>query len=168
MAVIPVVKMSIYPGQGILSNHEIDRILKPIPFFRGTFSADTIPAISSSCNCIHAFIVNTASQNKTGEHWVGLVINEQKDCYYFDSFGNQILNISILHSLRKMGIVTYKYNTKEIQSISSSSCGYFCLALILAWRLKIPYDAFIALFSEEKQENNEAVCYKFIKQTINS
>ena len=96
------------------------------------------------------------------------LINEQKDCYYFDSFGNQILNISILHSLRKMGIVTYKYNTKEIQSISSSSCGYFCLAFILAWRLKIPYDAFIALFSEEKQENNEAVCYKFIKQTINS
>ena len=155
-----------YPRLGILSNHEIDMILKTVPFFKGTFSADTLPSIPRSCKSLNAFIVNTASQSMRGEHWVGLVINERRECYYFDSFGEQLTNLPILYSLKKMGIGTYKYNTKEIQSIFSNSCGYFCMAFVLAWKLKIPYDVFIEQFSEKKQENNEYVCYEFIKQTI--
>ena len=156
-----------YPRLGILSNHEIDMILKKVSFFRGSFSADTMPPTLDSCKSPNAFIVNTASQNMRGEHWVGIVINGNRDCFYFDSFGEQLTNLPILYSLKKMGIETYKYNTKEIQSIFSDSCGYFCIAFVLAWKLKIPYEIFIDQFSEKKQENNEYVCHEFIKQTIN-
>ena len=96
--------MSNYPRLGILSNHEIDMILKPVPFFKGTFSADTLPSIPASCKSLNAFIVNTASQSMRGEHWVGIVINEHRDCFYFDSFGEQLTNLPILYSLKKMGI----------------------------------------------------------------
>ena len=161
-------KMPASFNQETLSNHEIDRILHSLPFFKGTFSSDTIPTIPIQINSPQAFIINTARQNRPGEHWVGFIINEQRKCFFFDSFGNQILNLDILYSLKRMGIDSYIYNTKEIQSIFSNSCGYFCIAFVLAWKQKIPNNIFLSLFSEYNQESNDILCYEFIKQAINS
>ena len=70
-------------NQETLSNHEIDRILHSLPFFKGTFSSDTIPTIPIQINSPQAFIINTARQNRPGEHWVGFIINEQRKCFFF-------------------------------------------------------------------------------------
>ena len=150
---------------GILSNHDIDSILKPLPFFIGTFSANTIPPIRNFKNP-QAMVVNTARLGESGEHWVGLLINESRECYYFDPLGGQIYNIDILYSLQKMKITKYQYSTRQVQSFASNSCGYFCLAFVLAWKLKIPYDVFVDQFSEDLKKNDR-ICYDFIKKVIN-
>ena len=97
---------------------------------------------------------------------MGLLINESRECYYFDPLGGQIYNIDILYSLQKMKITKYQYSTRQVQSFASNSCGYFCLAFVLAWKLKIPYDVFVDQFSEDLKKNDR-ICYDFIKKVIN-
>jgi len=148
-----------------LTATDIERMLAKVPFFKGAFSADTIPTFSPKS--LNAFIVNTDVSSKPGDHWVAFVIDEQDNCIYFDSFGIQIICLSMLEALDRMAIPYYKYNCKEIQPLHSENCGWYAIAYIISFCFKIPYDDFLDLFSESDKRNNDIICYEFISKFIN-
>ena len=149
-------------ANGILSTSEIDLALNTFAIYKGTYSSDKIPV--NKRKYPQAFIVNTARNNSPGEHWIGLIIDERY-CYFFDSFGNENLNVDILNKMKQFGFKRYLYNAQPIQSVFSENCGYFCIAFILSYIRKVPYNAFLNNFSTDVLSNNE-ICCRLIKKYI--
>ena len=148
--------------KGVLSTSEIDLVLNTFAIYKGTYSSDKIPI--NNRKFPQAFIVNTARNNSPGEHWVGLIVDESC-CYFFDSFGNENLNMDILNKMKQFGFQRYLYNTRTIQSVFSENCGYFCIAFILSYIRNVPYNVFLNNFSTNVLSNNE-ICYSLIQKYI--
>ncbi len=73
------------------------------------------------------FIANVGKKNTKGSHWVAFYFNETCS-EFFDSLGNEPKKyhveweqLLLKHSSR------YKYNTKNVQAPSTSTCGQFVL-----------------------------------------
>lgn len=132
-----------------LDEDQIAILMKPTPF-NGCFTKDDLDIIPQGCTCI----------NLNGQsHWTGLY-RDGNHYFYFDSFATP----PPLHLENLMKV--YQYNTKDIQAINSSSCGYYCVAF-LKWmyQAKQKYKAFedfIDLFTNEYNKN-EVVLHELLK-----
>ena len=83
-------------------------------------------------------------------HWTGLV-KDAKGTYYWDSFGFPApQNINDLAS-------PYCYNSKDVQDINTSSCGYYVLAFLKFLNRKpnktVLYANFVDLFDDDPTRN---------------
>lgn len=145
-----------------LSTNNIDDVLGQYALFKGTYPCDLVPILLNIEP--QAFVVNTENSHSSGQHWIGLII-KQTNCWYFDSFGNELLNHDILRSLRKIGVKNYFFNCKQIQSVYSNSCGYFCMAFVLSFILGIKYEDFLSEFSENVDQNDR-LCLSLIKRYL--
>ena len=71
--------------------------------------------------------MKTVKKN-TGSHWICLVTDDMKRAIYHDSYGenapNEIRNL-LKSNQYKMG-----HTSKNIQSLMSNLCGFFCLGFI--------------------------------------
>lgn len=116
----------------------------------GIFSKDELPK-----NLKNGFyVVNMQNSNDgNGTHWVALYF-DNISCY-FDSFG--FVPPEEIENKAK----PYIYNKKDIQSISSSSCGFYCIAFIkyLNKSKDKPKDylTFINLFNTYDKDENERI-----------
>ena len=116
----------------MLSNHDIDELVAKmnIPNVKGCFYKDKLMKIQPNSS----YIINLNSEfdeknnRNAGSHWCCLVINDMKKAIYFDSYGenapNEIRNL-LKSNQYKMG-----HTSKNIQSLMSNLCGFFCLAFI--------------------------------------
>jgi hypothetical protein len=138
-----------------LDENQIKALMKGTQF-NGTFTKDDLNYIPEG---------NTVYNLNGQSHWVALVKNGN-DYFYFDSYGvvpPQLLEDMILQG-SKDGL--YCYNTKEIQAINSSSCGFYCCAF-LKWmsnrkdKFKA-FEDFKNLFSD-KYLKNEEVLHELLK-----
>jgi hypothetical protein len=148
--------------------------------FNGCFTKDDLNYIPEG---------NTVYNLNGVSHWTAMV-KDKNNYYYFDSYGvvpPQLLEDMILcHTTGKdlknpyANAVErrnaqldgeqhgfYCYNTKEIQAINSSSCGYYCCAF-LKWMDKSKnkfkaFQDFQNLFSD-KYLKNEEVLHELLKQ----
>ena len=67
-------------------------------------------------------------KKNSGSHWVALVIDENKQGIYFDSYGLEPpKDIKHLFKSNRYKIIN---TTKNIQSLMSNLCGFFCLDFI--------------------------------------
>ena len=146
----------------VLSTLDINKALKRFSVFKGSFLADRVPILKVKKT--QAFIINTAKNEKEGEHWTALLVEGNK-CSFFDSFGYQLLNVKVLNSLKNINIIQYQYSNVPIQPIFSDNCGYYCIAFILSYLKGFSYSEFLNLFSNNANENNN-ICYKFIQNYI--
>jgi hypothetical protein len=116
----------------MLSNYDIQELVVKmnIPNFRGCYYKDALKKIQPNSS----YIINLNSEldengnvNK-GSHWVALITDDMKKAIYFDSYGesapNEIRNL-LKSSQYKLG-----HTSKNIQSLMSNLCGFFCLAFI--------------------------------------
>ena len=71
---------------------EIERLLNYNYSFIGCYPHDTLPHIKRKSNI--SIIINTANSKRIGEHWVAMKMTNDK-CFYFDSFGVEIINENI-------------------------------------------------------------------------
>ena len=147
-----------------LKTTDIDRILMQYSLFKGTYPCDSVPITTKFED--QAFIINTGNSQSSGQHWVGLIIKQEK-CWYFDSFGIELLSLDVLKRLKKAGVENYFSNSKQIQSVNSVSCGYYCIAFILSFVLGNKYEDFLAEFSNNLIKN-EKTCHDLIKIYLNS
>ena len=145
-----------------LTTNNIDDVLGQYAIFKGTYPCDLVP-ISSNIEP-QAFVVNTENSHSSGQHWIALITKQTK-CWYFDSFGNELLNQDILRSLRNIGVEKYFLNCKQIQPVHSNSCGYFCIAFVLSFILGIKYEDFLSEFSENVDQNDR-LCLSLIKRYL--
>ena len=147
---------------GETSTHGLNKLLTNIRIFKGSFPADKVPLAKPVG--VEAYIINTEPARQEGEHWVALVITKKK-CFYFDSFGKQLLNLHILSQLKNIGVSDYKFSIKQIQPVLSSSCGYYCAAFILSHKIGMSYTSFIQMFSSNLEKNDQ-ICYKFLEENL--
>jgi hypothetical protein len=148
----------------MLSNFDIDLLIQKMEIknFRRCFYKDKLKNIEPNSS----YILNLNSEldennNKnTGSHWVALVIDDNKQGIYFDSYGLE--PPKEIKNLLKTNQYKFGNTTKNIQSLMSNLCGFFCLGFIYflhksKFRTKnIIYDAsiYIDLFEDLDKVND--------------
>jgi hypothetical protein len=115
----------------------------------GVYAADQLPKTYKKPA---AFVANTDDRGKPGTHWVAFFIPRMGEKEFFDSYGLPPL---------ADGHVTFfgkgKYNRKEMQSLTSSVCGHYCL-MFLACRMNgYTLTNFQSLFTDDLIINDKQV-----------
>ena len=116
----------------MLSNHDIDVLVKKlnIPNFRGCFYRDKLKSVQPNSS----YIINLNSEldehgnRNSGSHWCCLVTDDMKQAIYFDSYGEKEPNE--IRNLLKCNQYKIGHTSKNIQSLMSNLCGFFCLSFI--------------------------------------
>ena len=108
------------------------------------------------------YLINLeSSKDGNGTHWVALRI-EDFNCVYFDSYG-YLPPKEIITFCKRIHKSQLAYNTKEIQNLSTVTCGFFALAflLFLHFKKQIISDifsrssAFSKIFYNSTKNNNK-------------
>lgn len=126
-------------------------------YFLGVFPIDKLPLRRIKRPC--SIVCNTDPSHKEGKHWVAIFLPKFGKVEYFDSFGIKPTNEEIYEFISKNG-KEYKYNSRQIQSNKSTTCGKFCILFILFRSRNLKYNDFINLFINDKSFN------EFYVQTI--
>ena len=120
------------PSDRGLTNIDIENYVKrlEIPYFRGVFMRDTLPAKPRKNECA---IVNLNTSKEIGSHWVCLAKIGELRCY-FDSFGQDV-PIEIKKYLKtvneyKNDEAVIARNTDIVQRVNSHVCGHLCLFVL--------------------------------------
>jgi hypothetical protein len=116
----------------MLSNFDISELIEKmgIKNFKGCFYKNTLKKIEPSCS----YIINLNSEfnekneRNAGSHWVALITDDMKRGLYFDSYGEKEPNE--IRNLLKSNQYKIAHTSKNIQSLMSNLCGFFCLAFI--------------------------------------
>ena len=132
--------------------YDIEKILVYNKNFMGCYAWNQLPPFPNTFP--RSLIINTAHSDTDGEHWVALLLQNNR-CFYFDSFGLPVLNKNILYFLRKYKKVTYTDTC--IQHLYSEKCGKFCIGFIKNVNSKKSYDDFISQFEFVKLYKNDEI-----------
>lgn len=116
----------------MLSNFDIDDLVVKmnIPNFKGCYYKDLLKKIEPNSS----YIINLNSEydendkRNGGSHWVALVIDNDKKSIYFDPYGVD-MPLEIKNLLKSNQYKVY-HTSKNIQSLMSNLCGFFCLGFI--------------------------------------
>jgi len=114
----------------MLSNHDIDELTTKmnIPNFKGCFYKDKLKKIQPNSS----YIINLNSEmnedgkRNTGSHWTCIVTDDMCRAIYFDSYGENAPNE--IRNFLKCNQYKIGHTSKNIQSLISNLCGFFCLA----------------------------------------
>lgn len=138
---------------------EINKTLKRISTkkkveFLGVFSRDNLPVILPSKSLM--FIINLGNTNSGGSHWTCVFQRRgAKFLEYFDSMGmpppEEILKN---HRQPRKNII---YNTKQVQGIEQTSCGYHCLYFLKQRLCGIDIVDIIFSYSNNFEDNEKLV-----------
>lgn len=113
------------------------------PSFGGVWSVDTF----QECHLKNKlYIVNTDRRNGPGIHWVAVYFPKNGHPEYFDSFGRP----PIRSCVRVMTEHTdhYVYNTRQLQPLTSDTCGHFCVLYATLRCSNFKLDSIIDLFQD--------------------
>ena len=132
-----------------MDTNQINKSLKNYKKFKGTFPKDQLPKIKEKT---FAIIINTDSSDKPGEHWVA-IYSDDEITEYFDSFGLPPLHQEIIKYLDSTSN-QWHYNSLTIQSVTSTTCGLFCVLYIKLRLRGYTYSDIIALFCHKLKLND--------------
>jgi hypothetical protein len=133
----------------MLNTHQIDRILKRKvkKNYLGTFSSNHLPHETG------IFVSNTDPCNRDGTHWIAIYISEdRRRGEYFDSFGrapNELFTDYMSSHCRH-----WIYNKRQLQSIVSKSCGYYCVLYCICRSRGRDLTSFVNSFSNDTGFND--------------
>jgi hypothetical protein len=133
-----------------LSDTDIKKILKSQGVNVQIYMKDELP--SKLKQDFYVINLANAKDDNNGTHWVCMYYTPNRT-YYFDAYGfPAALEVDKI-------IRPYIYNTKDLQSYSSTACGFYCIAFILFMNLnknKLEgFMKFINLFSNDTKENDK-------------
>ncbi len=105
-----------------MNTKDIDRFVRGDAacrgIFQGVFSIDTLP------DTPHLLVCNTDPSNKPGKHWIAIFVDSVGRGEYFDSFGRE--PFGVFADYMNEHCTDWIYNTRQLQSIVSSFCGFYC------------------------------------------
>jgi hypothetical protein len=99
--------------------------------YLGCKAADQWPS-SIPHNQACAFVSNSHCQERPGEHWLAIYINDKRKPFYFDSYGMDLphkANWIEFFNTHCRG--TLEMFNKTIQKDGTNWCGYFCIYYLL-------------------------------------
>jgi hypothetical protein len=106
------------------SNHQLNN-LKKQKIFIGVYPRDKIPKIKSYPSC---FILNTDTSTEPGEHWLAVYVDQNNECYFFDSYGNSPKFFGLDNYFSQFKTLTW--NKIKLQG-NSNNCGLYCILFLL-------------------------------------
>lgn len=132
---------------------QIHRILRHLPNFQGVYSADMLPKNP------HLLVCNTDESKKPGTHWVAIYINESGIGEFFDSFGRP--PDARFERYMNVNCRRWIFNNKQLQSLISTFCGYYCCVFVLLRSRNYDMRKIIAMFTNDTGFNDWLV-HRFI------
>lgn len=144
------------------SSATINRILKDEKNFLGCFSHSSLSTLNISYSQLPKYlIININTCKKTNGHWVVLYMSNEKECFYFDSFGEKVTNNNLKNfiSIRYSSVI---YNDLILQSVSSKTCGLFSIIFVQSVKTKEDYAKFLKKFSVYKLKLNDTIAYNML------
>ena len=144
----------------MLSTH-IAKFLQNDESFMGCYPKDKLPKRFPNI-LPKTIIINTGLSSTHGDHWVALRLLKTC-CFYFDSFGVEIVDQEIL-SFIKRKYQNYTFNNKCIQYYDSEKCGKFCIAFIRMVKNKTDFKSFVNNFDFHNLKNNDKLIVKILKK----
>lgn len=143
----------------------IERFIAPYQkqkMFKGVFPCDSLP---KKFTLPASFVINLSAHNECGSHWVALYINNDRQAFYFDSFGFGIRN-KFIRSFLKVHCKTFTCNTKQLQHVMSNKCGKFCCVFITSILNNARIDDFLNKFSVNLFVNDIVIenMYKYLEK----
>jgi hypothetical protein len=115
---------------GLTNSYVESVLLAKTKYFRGVFSADSIPSsLYRSRNIFFSIICNLDKQNEKGSHFISII------CFpthvlYIDSFGLPCYTKDILYFMTALDRPVL-YNKTQVQSFDSDFCGFYCMLFVL-------------------------------------
>ena len=124
--------------------------------FCGVFAADTLPATIPQFPC--GLIFNSAPHQEKGTHWLAVYFSSDQEGEFFDSYGNPPdFYRESFKTFMDDHAKTWKYNHRCLQSLSSSTCGQFCLYFIMNRNRGKSLSTIVNSFSKNKSINDHRV-----------
>jgi len=124
---------------------QIDKIMSRFKDYKGTIMRDQIktllPEIQPQSRV--AFIINTDTKDKPGQHWQAVYIDgrdgpeSSNSIEWYDSFGRPMPpdvreDIKLILKIMKPNtILKLKENQVVQQSDTTANCGYFCMRFLI-------------------------------------
>lgn len=132
--------------------------------FRGIFALDTLPPRARQPSIL---VSNTDRAHLPGVHWVGIYIPPKNAKRllpeFFDSYGRKPQKPEYLRLMKSNGAKRISYNSQQIQSNQSSSCGQITCLYLLHKSRKKPLKSFLKLFTSDLNQNEVVVRKLFNK-----
>ena len=118
----------------------------------GTIPGCLIPSIKSKR---YSFITNTDLHHEHGEHWNAWVVHGDK-ILFFDSFGRDPRDPSFPEIYKDVlnRFETFKYTKTQIQNVTSSTCGYYCIHFLYVLSLGLDFDFFMNEYMDDFRRND--------------
>jgi hypothetical protein len=121
-------------GKKALYDNQIDRVASALfgSKWGGCFPIDQVPI--KPYKSTHYFVLNTATSNESGEHWIALVI-DKSNAYIYDSFGRQSRNlVPLLVNILGKKRISYRDSNHDAEQFGATQiCGQLCLAWLMAF-----------------------------------
>jgi hypothetical protein len=136
-----------------METKDINKELKDYKCYIGTFARDLLPKKSIIERPI-ALIINTDKSNKPGQHWMALFIDKNNNAEYLDSYGFSPIHNEIINFLAISKVKTIQYNSQQLQSVITSTCGAYCVLFIKMRCNDLNYCKFLKLFTKNKLFND--------------
>jgi hypothetical protein len=92
-------------------------------YFKGTYAVDELKIVELNSN----YIVNLDTRQTNGSHWILLSRGKDDEVFYFCTSGTPPFELHLIKLLKQYPIV--KFSPENIQSISSRSCGLYCVLI---------------------------------------
>ena len=92
-----------------------------------------------------SYVINTATQNGPGEHWVAVFLEDSDHGEYFDSYGTAPLQ-AIYQRLRHWGYSDVLYSTKMLQGPWSHACGLYAFYYVTSRSRGLPLSQVTSVF----------------------
>lgn len=121
--------------------------------FQGVFSIDTLPDKPRLLVC------NTDPSNRPGKHWIALYVDSTGLGEYFDSFGQQ--PFKVFEDYMTKHCTRWICNTKQLQSIVSSYCGFYCCFYCMLRCRGFDLTRIVNLFGRDTGFN-DSIVYGFV------
>ena len=139
---------------------DIEKSMKNDISFMGCYAEDKLPIFFPK-KFPKKLIVNTGHSSTSGEHWIALIL-QRETCFYFDSFGIEIIDEKVLEFLKKY-YEQYTFNSVCIQHYHSKKCGEFCIAFLKLVNSTKTFQKFINMFSLKNLKINDKKVLNILK-----
>ena len=132
-----------------LYDYEIFRSLKNDPYSKSIFKA-VLPIDKIPLKIVYpsAYVINTDSSAGSGEHWLAVHYDSQGMCSFFDSYGMPPGFYGLEKYLKKTS-TDWIFNNMQLQSLSSVTCGYYCIYFIQMMCRDFTMNEIVEQFSNE-------------------
>jgi len=145
-----------------MKTDEIERLLGHLRAFRGVHSIDTLPTPPPE----GLIVCNLDCSHRPGSHWVAIYIAASvEQAEFFDSLGER--PPKLLESYLDRWLKQWSFNNRQIQSVISDVCGFYCVYFCILRAKNITMHAIVASFSSDTAFNDEYI-RAFVCKTINA